>query len=966
MGLVLGVLLMAGLAVLLLLDRQARMAAADRQSLALATGVDRLLHYGLRNLERALAGTSADAEAYAVSAPDQAQALLAEGIGGVVSRHAELHSIVLLDAEGRALTAGEGDPALPAWAANAREERRLKIGPLQPDGGGGWWLPLAYPFGEDQWLLARLRTSELERMVYDLDIGQDGSVTMLDPDGTVLARVQHGNRSDFAGRRIRLPAQVLAAGGTTSVRMVSQLDGVERAAGFSGSNGYGVLVAAGIGIEEALAPWWKLAMIAAGVSALYWLGFGYLVYQLATAERARDALLDELAAQASWLDQAQQAARTGVWRLEYDDMIRMSTHTSALFGLPPEAELLPVQRFFERIHPEDRARAEQAFADCRRSGQPYVIEYRVQLPGGQERWITERGGLAGDGRTPRIAGTVVDITERRATQLRIERAEAQFRALFERNPLPFWVFDAKTLRFLAVNDAAVAAYGYSVHEFLQKTILDIRPPHDATAVVDAMAQRSPGQDVDGVWTHLRKDGSQLEVRVFSSGIEFGGRAARLVLAEDVSDRMAYERDLAWRATHDSTTGLASLAALTEQLDARALGTRGARYVVAYLRLRGLELVAPTLGRRTSELLLREMAERIAMVGQQFGMAGYWPGESLVVVALDASRRAELLAALEAAIARPVETEGGAHPVDASIGVAEGPEPGETAEQVVGHAALAALQAQHQQVPTLPYDRAMADEAAERLELVRRLREAVDRVEFELHYQPIRRLSDERVVAVEALLRWPRADGSHVSPATFVPLAEASGLIVPIGHWVLHEAARAHGVLAAHGFGEVAMAVNVSAVQLLADGLTETIAEVQRAHGLADGALHVELTESVVLHRPQAARARMLELREAGVRISIDDFGTGFSSMAYLRNLPLDCLKIDRSFVRDVHRDERNASICSALISLAHGLRLGTIAEGVESAEQAAWLRAYGCDQAQGYHLGRPMPLEQLLATMRGS
>ncbi|TYT25491.1 EAL domain-containing protein [Luteimonas viscosa] len=966
-GIGLGLVLMAGLAVLLLQDRQARLDAAHRQSLALATGVDRLLHYGLRNLSRAMEGIAADAATWAVAAPGQEGALVEEAIAGVAARHPELHSIVLVDSNGAALSTGMGDPELPQWIPHARTEAGLTLGSLQEDGHGGWWLRLAAPFSDGRWLLARLETTEIEGMIRDLDIGRDGNVTVLDGEGVVLAYAPDAGAARFVGRRIGVPADVRNRAGTMSRQSTSSLDGIERAQAFSATSGYSVVVTAGIGMEEAMAPWHRLAAIASAIALLYWAGLAYLMRRLSAAARAQAGLMDELHAQAHWLDQAQQAARTGVWRVEPDDQtIRVSAHTAAMFGFEPVDMMQPAQVFFDRIHRDDRARVEALFAEAQRTGTPYVAEYRVVSGNGQERWISARGGIAGDDRGGRrLAGTVVDITDRHEAQARIERAEAQFRALFERNPLSFFVFDAKTLRFLAVNQAAVASYGYSVEEFLSMSILDIRPPDEVEAVLASMRRRSPEQDVDGVWTHMRSDGSRLEARVFSSSIEFGGRAARLVLAEDVSDRVAYERDLAWRATHDATTGLSTLAALCEQLDAMVADGRTRRYAVAYLRLRELELVATTLGQRVGEEVLREIAARIAMVGVEYGLAGYWPGQSFVVVALDPSRGAAMLAALEQAMAAPVDMESGAHPIEASIGIAEGPEPGETAEQVAGHAALAALQAWQDQVPTLPYDRAMAAQAAERMALARRLREALDKREFELHFQPIHRLSDDRVVAVEALLRWRQHDGGYVPPDVFVPLAEASGLILPIGQWVLEEAARSHGRLAGRGLDHVAIAVNVSAVQLLTEGLSEAIVGLQRKYGLPAGALHVELTESVVLRRPQAARVGMLQLRAAGVRISIDDFGTGFSSMAYLRDLPLDCLKIDRSFVRQVHADERNASICRALIALARGLGLGTIAEGVESAEELEWLRRNGCEQAQGYHLGRPVPLERLLDSIGG-
>ena len=951
-----GLLMMLGLGLLLWQDRGTRIAAAQRQALALSTGVDRLLRHELGSLERAMAGISADAASYRHSAPDQTDALLRDAIAGVVARRDELASVVLVDAQGRALVEGEeGDARLPQWASRA--PGRLAVGDLEPDGKGGWRLRVAWPFGDGRWLLARLHTVAIERMIGDLDVGREGQVTVLDRNGVVIARAP-GDRA-YVGRRTQLPEALRDARGTISSVRVSQVDGVLRLTGFSATSGYDLIVVAGLGWREALVPWYRNASGAGAFVLLYWLGMGYFLRRLAGAERVREGLVSELEEQADWLDQAQRASSTGVWRMEADgEHIKVSAHMAALYGFEPRACVLPLAEFFARMHPDDRGEVERAFVRTLEAGEPYQAEFRVHPRPGVERWLRERGGLVFDSQgTARLSGTVVDVTEGHEARARIERAEAQFRALFERNPLPFWVFDEQTLRFLAVNEAAVAAYGYSEDEFRRMSILDIRPRSERAEVGASIARRGKRDDMEGIWTHLRRDGSRLDVRVFSSSIEFAGRPARLVLAEDVSDRVAYERDLAWRATHDDLTGLPRLSHLVEQLDARHV--EGERYAVAFVRIRGLELIAPTLGAGTSELLLRELAARVGEVGRDFGLSAFWPGESFVVVALDASRRDAMLAALEEVVSVPVETEGGAQPVEASIGIAEGPDGDESAEQVIGHAALAALQARREHLPVLPYDCGMAVQATERIALARRLRNALDRGEFELHYQPIRRAADGRVVALEALLRW-RHEGRMVSPAVFVPLAEASGLIVPIGGWVLEQAARCHARLAERAMGDVSIAVNVSAVQLLGDSLAAVVRRVQREHALPPGALHVELTESVVLRQPQTARARMLELREAGVSISIDDFGTGFSSMAYLRDLPLDCLKIDRSFVQGVHADERHASICRALIALAHGLGLATIAEGVEQPEELEWLRANGCDQVQGYLLGRPAPLDEVL------
>jgi len=964
LGIVLGTLIMLGLAWLLLQDRAVRLASAQRQALALSSGVDRLLRQEFGSLERAMAGIAADAASYAGAGREDADALLRAAIAGVVARSEGLESIVVVDAAGRPLSEGRGDPALPDWAQSSRGQH-LAIGPLQPGEDGEWLLRVAWPFGDGRWLLGRMRASAIGQMIDDLDVGSEGQATVLDRNGVVLARQPDGGRA-IVGLHTPLPAELRQARGMAAGVRVSPVDGVERIAGFSANSGYDIVTAAGLGRRETLVPWYRSLSIAGGFVLLYWLGLGYFLHRLARGERVREGLVDELEEQAEWLDQAQRAARTGVWRLEADGRhVKVSEYTAAMFGFEPRAGVLPVRDFFERMHGGDRGRVERLVARALKAGESYSTEWRIRTADGAERWIRSTGGLVTDHHgQQRFTGTVVDVTASHWARERIERAEAQFRALFERNPLPFWVFDEASLRFLAVNEAAIASYGYSQEEFLAMTILDIHPPTEremGEATIRSRRGERELSKVEGIWTHRRRDGSCLDVRVFSSAIQFDGRPARLVLAEDISDRIAYERDLAWRATHDSVTGLKRVSVVIDEVNARH--APGARYVAAFVRLRGLELVAPTLGAETSELLLREMAARVLRIGEEFGTAGYWPGESFIVVAFDPARQREMLDALENAIATPVQTRGGAHPIEAWIGIAEGPDPGEDAGRTIGHAALASLQASREMVPMLPYDRSMGDRAAEQIALARRLHSALGRDEFEVHYQPVRRAADGRLVAVEALLRW-RLDGDFIPPGVFMPLAEASGLIVPIGRWILEQAALAHGRLVARGLHDVAIAVNVSAVQLLGDNIAEAVLELQQRHGLARGALHVELTESVVLHQPQAARARMLQLRAAGVRISIDDFGTGFSSMTYLRNLPLDYLKIDRSFVRGVHTDGRNASICVAVIQLARGLGLATIAEGVEHPGELAWLEAQGCDYVQGYLLGRPAPLEELLDTHR--
>ncbi|KPN20803.1 hypothetical protein AO715_13460 [Xanthomonas sp. Mitacek01] len=962
-GLWLGVVLSVGLLVLVLLDREARLEAASRQSMALATGVDRLLHYELRNIQRAMHAIEAERLLHDDLPAEQASAHVDRWVRSVVARHHELDDILLFDLQRRPHRSA--DQRVVEWVAALRHGADpMHAGPLLPLPKGAL-LPLAVPMQSGGWTVALFRTHELQNMVDALDIGDEGSATIYTQAGVVVARF--GRSGTHVGRRVDIPAEVSTEGARYREHMVSQLDGVERAVTFSNTSDYPFLVSAGIGVHEALTPWRIYAAAALVLGLVYWIVFGMVVRRARRDERARFGLAAEVAEQADWLQQAQLASGTGVWRLyPQAGYVRATDEMAALYGLQAGDGRIPVEAFFERIHEDDRARIAAELAASQVDRQPFVQEYRVCLPDGTVRWLKARGATIEDGSTGMLmTGTVTDVTDRRDAQQRIERAEQQFRHLFERNPLPTWVYDLQTLRVLAVNEAAVETYGYSREDLLDMRVTDLLAPEDLEAGREALLPGGGQGAQDRPWMLMTRDARHVEVHVHARTIDVDGRPARLVLAEDIGARMSYERDLAWRASHDPTTGMLTLAALAEQMDSHCAADGGHGFSVAYVQLRDLELIAPTLGRRAGENILCEAAARFSRVAERYGAAGYMPSETFVIVALVPQDLEAMVAALVEAIGLPVESEGGKFALEAWIGLASGPCEDGGAEKVIGHAALAALHARRENLPVVHYSAAMAEQASSRLAMVRQLRQAHERGEFELHFQPIHRLHDGSVAAVEALLRWRQADGSYISPAQFIPLCEESGLIVPIGAWVLEEAARVHARLVEIGCGDVAIAVNVSAVQFEADMNPGAMRRLFERHALPPHALHLELTESVLLRHPDDARVLMRTLRDEGLCLSIDDFGTGFSSMAYLRELPLDHLKIDRAFVRDVTGDARSAAICRALIALGHGLGLAIIAEGVEEAEQLEWLRAHGCDQAQGYHLGRPMPIDALLAGLAG-
>lgn len=959
-GLVLGLVLAAVLVYVAASDRRNRLAAAEQQNLALTVGAERLVWLELRNLERALRGIAGDAQRVAATAPQHALALMAESISDVARRQGELESIVLTDVAGRALMDGRSEPRLLQWPdMRTRQPRQaMVVGPLQSH-GGRWLLPLAVRMDETRWVVARLQTHELQQLVRDLDIGRMRVIRLREAEGGIVA----DSRGDgYIGRIDDAP--VVHAGEPRRVNPEQhyRLDGITRSTVSGTVPDYPLYVDVGIAREHVMAPWWRLVGAGIALFGLYVAGLAYLVHVLRRNARRREALVQRVSETTEGLRRAQELGRTGTWTADRDGSITWAGPVATLMGVEKHRTTASGEEFYNLMHPNDRERVAESFAQAWRSGEPFSIDYRIIGDDGRVRWMAAQGACISDGEgPPRMAGTVLDISERVEAQRQLADAGRRFRVLFERNPLPFWVFDVESLRFLEVNEAAVQQYGYTREEFLGMGILDIRPPEFRTEVLDDLDQhRLRSQEEARVWLHQRKNGSLLEVRVYATDIEMDGRAARLVLAEDVTELMAQQRELAYRASHDMVSGLLNADALAHRLD--TMGAAECR--IACIQLRGLELIEDSLGLEAGRETLRAMATRIARLGERYGTSGHVRGDEFALVVCPASAWPQALEQLQSELARPIPGEDTLQRLESWIGVATVHSGEGTAAQAIGNAGLAAHVARTERRPVVMFEEGMAQHASDRLHLASRVHRAIDTHEFELHYQILWDVAKSRPSGLETLIRWPQRDGGYVPPSEFIGLCEDTGLIVPLGRWTLREAAAAQRTLAQSGFGELSVAVNVSLMQFIDGDVAGDIERVLREFELPRNALHIELTESVLMTRPEQALDTLRTLRNHGVCISLDDFGTGYSSMSYLKLLPLDAIKIDRSFVRDVHRDERNASICEALLALSHGLGLKAIGEGVETLEQFEWLQRRGCDQVQGFGIHRPAPLAQVLEQLR--
>ena len=513
------------------------------------------------------------------------------------------------------------------------------------------------------------------------------------------------------------------------------------------------------------------------------------------------------------------------------------------------------------------------------------------------------------------------------------------------------------MRFLEVNAAAPAAYGYSREEFLAMTVPDLHPPDEAGRVPEVIASR-PADLHGGTWRHRMKDGTVIDVAITSHRMPFAGRPAVLVLARDVTAERALETRLRHQALHDPLTGLANRELFRDRAG-HALERsrrRDATHAVLFLDLDTFKAVNDTLGHVTGDRVLIEFAERLRENLRSGDTAARLGGDEFAVLVEDASEAdaTAIAARFLEVFSRPVRVEGREVVLTASLGIAL-TERDQTVEELLRNADLAMYDAKRRgRNRWAVFAPDLHAAARHRFELEADLRAALERDdELSLQYQPVVMLPEGRSIGIEALARWRHPERGPVSPAEFIPLAEESGLIHPLGRWVLHTACRQFASWTARYPAARHLSVNVSTRQL-DEGFPAEVAAALDAGGLPPERLVLEITESLFIGNVAASVARLQRLKGLGVRLAMDDFGTGYSSLSYLRDLPLDILKIDKSFVDVVSYGPEKAAVARAVVKLARTFGLLAVAEGVEEPEQVEALVALGCTLAQGYLFSPPL------------
>ncbi|ADG83495.1 bifunctional diguanylate cyclase/phosphodiesterase [Thermincola potens] len=596
---------------------------------------------------------------------------------------------------------------------------------------------------------------------------------------------------------------------------------------------------------------------------------------------------------------------------------------------------------------------------------PATGEGIIKTRSGLVRIILKNIDLLRDNEGAIIGGieTFEDITERKKTEEALAESEERYRTLFERTASPILVTDTKG-NYIDCNEAACQFLELSREELLTLNVRDLLPK--------GWEKRPQAHKIlwktEGVIEaeYLIKNRIKIMELTVTPAI-WQGKAVVFGVGKDITERKQAEEKMRRMAYYDSLTGLPNRAFFKEKLTAAIIKSRSKKQKLAilFLDLDRFKTVNDIMGHDVGDQLLKDVAKRLKKRVGKGRVVARLSGDEFIILLPNVSRIEDVRKFAEDVcenLRKPFTIAGRNFHVTTSIGITVFPDNGEDAKTLLKNADIAMYKAKEQGGNSYEvYTFAMNEMAMAKLELENSLRAALERHEFTLFYQPQVHGMTGEIVGMEALIRWKHPEKGLISPAEFIPVAEETGLIVPIGEWVLYTACMQNKYWQQKGYAPIRVAVNLSARQFQQRNLVSMIARVLKQTGLDPNCLELEITESVAMQNLENTIKLVKQLKDLGVHISIDDFGTGYASLSYLKLFPpIDTLKIDRSFVRDISQNPRNASdaLVATMIVLAKNLKLKVVAEGVENEKQLKFLLERQCDEFQGFFFGKPVPAKE--------
>ena len=672
---------------------------------------------------------------------------------------------------------------------------------------------------------------------------------------------------------------------------------------------------------------------------------------------------------------AVEAGQVGTWDLDLQtDECLISPEMAQLMDFSSEQTIVPGAQWRKSIVPDDRALMASALAAANENDVPFDLEFRIALKDGTQRWLHSRGAVSRDasGKALHMYGASVDVTEgkRREEQLGyqahlLENIQEAVMATDEQFTLTAW------------NKGAEQMFGWRANEVLGRTVHEaVRSAFSEEPLDQVLRELSESgqQHTDAVKYH--KDGSPIYAEELTIALrgEQGEISGYLSIMRDLTERKESERlrrseaRLRYQAFHDLLTGLANRHLFLEHLEQalrRTGRTRGRKVAVIFMDLDNFKVINDSLGHQVGDVLLTAVSERLQGCLRLENTLARFGGDEFTVLLEEVANPNEAVRVAERILETfrsPFVLDGREVVVTASIGIALGRASTKNSEDLLRDADTAMYRAKGQ--GTLKYeffDRGMYERTLVRLNVENDLWRALEKDEFEVHYQPIVNLGTGEAWGVEALVRWQHPEKGLLHPSQFVPLAEENGLIVPIGKLAMEDACKLVKELqrSRPRPRPLVAGVNYSARQLEHPDSIRAVEELLRRTRLQAGLLHLDITETAYISVAAAHESNLDKLKGLGVGISIDDFGMGYSSLSYLKRLPADTLKVDKSFVAGLGEDVQDTAIVQMVIDLAHTFGMEVVAEGVENEKQAEQLKEMSCDMAQGYYFARPLPPEAL-------
>jgi len=567
--------------------------------------------------------------------------------------------------------------------------------------------------------------------------------------------------------------------------------------------------------------------------------------------------------------------------------------------------------------------------------------------------------------------------------IEIEHREARLGRILNSSKNEIYIFDARTFTFIEVNEGAQKNLGYSTTELVQMTPFDIQAEYSKEKFIASVQPLINNHKKQHTFEtiHKRKDGSTypVEVRLQLSHTE--ETPIFFAIIQDISERRKNEEQIRYLAYYDSLTDLPNRRFFMEKLTQSLNHARrhSSKIAVLYIDLDRFKQINETLGHSTGDALLKGVADRLNTVMRDSDCISrneqdnatndiYRLGGDEFTIFLNDIKEYEDAALvarrIQESLRQAIIVEGREIYINTSIGIAVYPNDGNNIEDLLKNADTAMYHAKDTGRNNYRfYNDSMNSKALESLDMENKLRKALELNEFEIHYQPKINIVTSQITGVEALLRWKHSEDGWISPADFIPIAEDNGLIIPIGNWVINSALQQCKKWHDAGFKKMCVAINLSGRQFPSGDLAQVIQENLDNHQVSPQHVEFEITESILMEDADLAARILGKLKHMGFTISIDDFGTGYSSLSYLKKFPVDTLKIDRSFIRDVHTDVDDAAISSAIIAMAHSLGLKVVAEGVENNEQLTFLKERHCNEVQGFYFSKPVPADQVTALL---